>query len=246
MKKVLLSIVMIASITAFAQRSIDWQTVSIDEPSQIVSGPSSTSINLLFTMKNNGPDTVMPGDSVLYRFALTNTNPQILFPGPTAATFRVVVVSKEYAPDDTMQISMALSTQLVAPASFNANLNVTTILQNTGSLVDSNTANGAATRTVVWFNQYQNPVGLNSTLTNGLSVKAYPNPANAVFNIELNDDVHTNIAIYDITGKLVYRTTSTEKITAIEVSNLNKGIYLYEVRSQSNEIIKTGKFSVAK
>jgi hypothetical protein len=244
MKKLLLSVLTIASFSAFAQRSIDWQTVSIDRPTEIVSGPTSTTIDLSFTMKNNGPDTVMPGDTILYRFAVTNTNPQILFPGPTAASFRVVIASKEYAPDDTMQISVSLTTQLVANTSFNANLNVTTILQNTGSLTDPVAGNGAATRTVTWFNQFRNQVGLNTTLSNGIKVKVFPNPAKESINFEYDYNKSSVITIYDITGKKVAQTNHDGHNTKVDISTLNNGLYLYDIRTSTNEVIKTGKFNV--
>jgi hypothetical protein len=248
MKKLLLTgMIAMATLASFAQRTIDWETLSINSPDSMRSTATNTPINLTFTMKNNGPDAVNSGDSVLFQFGITNTNPQIYYPGPGASQFRIQIIGKTYASGDTMQITIpGLSVNLVAPTSINANLRVISFVRggNITNEVAPAINNNTITKTVVWYNQYGNGVGLGELFKN-VNVKVYPNPAKDVLNIETNYGKEVVINIYDITGKKVESIRNNEQITKINVAEFNKGFYMYEIKTTSNDLIKSGKFSVA-
>lgn len=80
-----------------------------------------------------------------------------------------------------------------------------------------------------WFKNNQLPcnynssTGLNSYLKNSVNIKVYPNPTSNKLQVTLAQKIK-QIAIYDITGKLVLsRTENADK--NIDVSNLKTGVY---------------------
>jgi hypothetical protein len=77
------------------------------------------------------------------------------------------------------------------------------------------------------------------------SLKVYPNPAKDVLNIELNYKKGFVINIFDVTGKLVETINGSEGINQINVAEFKKGFYIYDIRTSENEVIKNGKFNVS-
>ncbi|TZF93593.1 T9SS type A sorting domain-containing protein [Chryseobacterium panacisoli] len=60
--------------------------------------------------------------------------------------------------------------------------------------------------------------------------KAYPNPVKEVLHLE-NIDRNLSIKIYDLSGKLVFETTTNSNTTSIDTSNLQKGQYIVTVEN---------------
>jgi hypothetical protein len=83
-------------------------------------------------------------------------------------------------------------------------------------------------------------IGINEIFANSISV--YPNPNNGLINISLTSELaqHSSLEIYDAIGKLVVKQVLANELNAINISNLNNGIYLFKVLNNSN-IIKIGK-----
>ena len=68
-------------------------------------------------------------------------------------------------------------------------------------------------------------------------VKLYPNPASN--NIRFTNIQKATIMITDVTGKVVLQTEGVDENSLINVSNLNSGIYLVNIKNESiNETIK--------
>jgi hypothetical protein len=85
---------------------------------------------------------------------------------------------------------------------------------------------------------------LNITVATGINniknsnIKIYPNPTNNIINIEgLTKNENNTIQIFDVQGKLVISKTITEKGT-IDLSELNKGIYVIKIREVAHRIVK--------
>ena len=70
---------------------------------------------------------------------------------------------------------------------------------------------------------------------NGL--QAYPNPFNTVITVHGQTPL-TQITIRDIAGKVVHEETMQEAIARIDLSVLQTGVYLLEVRSENNLTVK--------
>lgn len=75
-----------------------------------------------------------------------------------------------------------------------------------------------------------------------VSVKVYPNPATDFINIEYNALEDGKISLFDITGKKITEQVlkASNKISQLEISQLNSGIYFYTVVS-NNKTIATKK-----
>lgn len=95
-------------------------------------------------------------------------------------------------------------------------------------------------------------VGINSISKGDLTLlAAFPNPATNEVNINfgLNQNSKVEIAIYDITGKMI-STTTTEELSSgnhthtLDVSSLGAGVYMYGVKSANGQLFS--KFTVAK
>jgi len=81
----------------------------------------------------------------------------------------------------------------------------------------------AAFSTVVPFGQYT--LGVNQNQIQGL--KVYPNPVtNGTFYINTNADSTKEVVVYDVLGKQVVKTTTTN---AVNVSNLKGGVYIVKI-----------------
>jgi len=83
------------------------------------------------------------------------------------------------------------------------------------------------------FKYYDNVAGVTDNVISDLMV--YPNPASSIVNIATENNNINNISVFDITGKEV---VSVKEVglnnTSIDVSNLDKGIYLLKVTTENN------------
>ncbi len=61
------------------------------------------------------------------------------------------------------------------------------------------------------------------------SVQLYPNPARDFVEIAQNGDTSLQIAVYDVSGKLIAEETSSTQNQRLDVTNLVAGIYLVEM-----------------
>lgn len=80
-----------------------------------------------------------------------------------------------------------------------------------------------------------------SLLSNGIfdssNFSIYPNPVSSTLNL-LTELSYFNFTIYSVEGKIVKQGTSNRTQTAIDVSNLNTGIYIIELESNGSKSIQ--------
>ncbi|RFC53144.1 T9SS type A sorting domain-containing protein [Brumimicrobium aurantiacum] len=91
------------------------------------------------------------------------------------------------------------------------------------------------------------------TLDGGLSVEkeikeinVYPNPASNFVNIKVDGLVNGTVTINSVTGQEVVNSSIVNGTKKVNVSDLNNGVYIYTVRDQNGEVIKTNKLVVRK
>jgi hypothetical protein len=75
-------------------------------------------------------------------------------------------------------------------------------------------------------------------------ITVYPNPVSDNLNVNMAGIQGANVSIFDITGKKVAQHNLTEKLNSINVASLANGMYVYQVNSNTNGTLKTGKFIV--
>ena len=79
---------------------------------------------------------------------------------------------------------------------------------------------------------------------NARNWSVYPNPVEGTLNIKSLTEVDANVEVFDVTGKRVKVVKLIEDKTAIDVSELVSGVYLYQIKGLDNEIFRTGKLLV--
>ena len=100
---------------------------------------------------------------------------------------------------------------------------------------------GACTNSLTITQNVSACTGINEAVASSISI--YPNPSNGIVNVTLTSELTKNssIEVYDALGKLVVKQVLVNELNAINMSNLNNGIYTFKVINNTNTI-KIGKF----
>lgn len=89
-------------------------------------------------------------------------------------------------------------------------------------------------------------VGLAEQTTAVSGVSLYPNPAKNEITIETSLTNNNSVKVFDVTGKLISDASfKTNKIT-LSVSNLDGGVYFYNILDVAGNVLHSNKFVVAK
>jgi hypothetical protein len=105
-----------------------------------------------------------------------------------------------------------------------------------GKLDDIGIWNRALTQSEITALYTSTSTGINDI--KNLNIKIYPNPTNNIINIEgLTKNENNAIQIFDVQGKLVITKKINEK-GIIDLSELNKGVYVIKVGEVAQRILK--------
>ena len=79
-------------------------------------------------------------------------------------------------------------------------------------------------------------------------VKFYPNPATSVitFDIQNGYEKGLDIQVYNLLGRMVYEQKNVPAKTNINLTDYNRGVYIYQVRDHDGKVVESGKFQVSK
>lgn len=79
-------------------------------------------------------------------------------------------------------------------------------------------------------------------------IKFYPNPATTVINFDFQrgHDKSYNFQIYNLLGKKVYEINNVAVNNQVNLSDFNRGVYIFQLRDKTGKIIESGKFQVSK
>jgi hypothetical protein len=79
-------------------------------------------------------------------------------------------------------------------------------------------------------------------------IRLYPNPATSYITFDLNKATEKGLSIqvFSFLGKKMYETQNLGDKTTIDLSEFNRGVYIYHLRDVSGRIIESGKFQVSK
>jgi Secretion system C-terminal sorting domain len=232
---------LISGGASFAQRSVDWSVDEIIKPIEITSNTTTGSyFDAQVVLKNNGPDAVMVGDSVLYQVRVLSENDATIIAVPGATSVGLVTNSREFQKDDTMHFHLRFTLGSYFANSFNVKFWAYSFVVNRSadSIGAENTAeqaNNILTKNIVWWNPQRFGVGIED-ITNNIYMDLQPNPAADVLKVNyniVNIKSPNRITIYDVQGRLVYEKTSAAGATFenVDVSALNAGMYTVNVKS---------------
>ena len=241
MKKILLLVAVIAaSFSLNAQRTIDMET-SIVAPADGSTFRSGEAFTLSYTFKNNGPDSMVAGDTIVVNILLNNVNQsslaQILTLNTTILKDSSVTINR---PGLNITAPSAGARDLCVVGRFFSRVTTdfvqdTTITGNNRSCVNLNIT-----------------VGLGDELSaKKLNANAYPNPMSSagVISFTTTTSSEVSVKIFDLAGRQVLSVFEGTKEAGdhtanFNVSDLKDGIYLYQI--QAGDISTTNKLIIRK
>lgn len=91
-------------------------------------------------------------------------------------------------------------------------------------------------------NHYDNNTSVAALPLTKEELKVYPNPSSNTVFFEFNNAIQAHLDIYSIDGRLVKSLNINSSLNTVDVSNFNKGVYIYKVHSET--LNQSGKFSV--
>jgi hypothetical protein len=228
---------------AFAQRTVDVET-TLTSPATGASVVAAQPFSMSFTVKNNGPDVVKAGDTLIFVLVIGN-QAQLPTARVVATTDDIAVgASKSYTVPG-LSISGGQSGSLTLCA-----LVILTQQSGTDNVKDDVLGGNNVSCAVV--NYTTSATGIfDDYKVNEIASRIYPNPVHAsgaVIQFEAQDGAEAQISIYDVTGKAVVESTvvASGALNSFEVdaSLLENGIYVYEVRTSN--MVTRNKFIVSK
>jgi hypothetical protein len=89
-------------------------------------------------------------------------------------------------------------------------------------------------------------VGIEQTLSESMDVYVYPNPARDIISVSGMDQPGAAITFYDMVGKKVRFVQLEGLNTQLDISDLDKGVYLYRITTAENVDIQSGKLMIMK
>jgi hypothetical protein len=84
--------------------------------------------------------------------------------------------------------------------------------------------------------------------TNDRIVKLYPNPAttNITFDLQKGYQQGMSVQLFSFMGKKVLDVPATGQKTIINLTDFNRGLYMYHLLDATGKVIESGKFQVSK
>lgn len=82
----------------------------------------------------------------------------------------------------------------------------------------------------------------------GPYVRFYPNPAtiSVTFDFQKNYEKGYSIKIFSFLGKKMFETSNLSERTTINLSEFNRGVYIYQLFDKNGKMIESGKFQVSR
>ena len=79
-------------------------------------------------------------------------------------------------------------------------------------------------------------------------LRFYPNPATSAitFDIQKTSEKTYTLQIFNFMGRKVHETENITPKTTINLSDYNRGLYIYQLKDASGKIVESGKFQVTK
>jgi hypothetical protein len=84
--------------------------------------------------------------------------------------------------------------------------------------------------------------------TVGPIIRFYPNPSTSIVNFDFQKAYEKGytIQVYSFLGKKMYEKINADQRTSINLSEFNRGVYIYQLRNRAGKMVESGKFQVSK
>lgn len=79
-------------------------------------------------------------------------------------------------------------------------------------------------------------------------IKLYPNPATSYITFDLQKGYQKgmSVQIYSFLGKKMYEIPNASQKTSIDLTDFNRGLYMYHLLDANRKVVESGKFQVTK
>lgn len=106
-------------------------------------------------------------------------------------------------------------------------------------IVSSSTVRFATYARGIWDYQLMTTLAVNSLANKDLKTKVYPNPANEIVQIEVDDHLlNRNFRIVSVSGNVLKTGSLKSKITEIHIADLSSGMYFINIENYANQSFK--------
>jgi len=79
-------------------------------------------------------------------------------------------------------------------------------------------------------------------------LRFYPNPATTAvtFDFQKTYESGFSIQVYNFIGKKVYELKNISQRTTVNLTDFNRGVYIYQLRDRTGRMIESGRFQVSR
>jgi hypothetical protein len=79
-------------------------------------------------------------------------------------------------------------------------------------------------------------------------VRLFPNPATSVVNLDLGAALNRgySIQVFSFLGRKMYQAANITQRITLNLTDYNRGVYVYQLRDRAGKLVETGKFQVSK
>lgn len=80
------------------------------------------------------------------------------------------------------------------------------------------------------------------------TIRLYPNPASSYITFDLQKGYQKGLTltVFNFLGKKMSETSNVSEKTTINLTDFNRGVYIYHLNDQTGKLIDSGKFQVTK
>jgi hypothetical protein len=96
--------------------------------------------------------------------------------------------------------------------------------------------------------QAQTARSISASVASDRIIKLYPNPAttNITFDLQKGYERGLSIQVYSFLGKKMYENQNVPAKVTLNLTEFNRGLYMYHLIDISGKVIESGKFQVTK
>jgi hypothetical protein len=86
------------------------------------------------------------------------------------------------------------------------------------------------------------------SVTTDRIIKLYPNPATTyiTFDLQKGYEKGMSVQVYSFLGKKMHEIPNAPQKTIVDLSDFNRGLYMYHLLDATGKVIESGKFQVTK
>jgi len=246
------TLMILGGANAFAQqRSVDLEPV-MDSPASGTTITSGDQVQLQVTLKNNGTDGMVTGDSIFYTITGDPAN-AVHFDTlrqdiPAGQSAVVIATSVTLTIQGSDPVTGDFCVTILDPEKAGVTMNQVPVVV---SYSDQDTSNNAACNNITINPAGSEPPSAIAEVSgNGAPLSLYPNPAHSDVNFNINLEKAGNVTavVRDITGRVVLNhafgtvPAGNNVPLKLNVSDFVSGMYIIELHAGDKEYI--GKVSV--